>query len=306
MLKKTPKILCVGALTCDSLYRLDQMPSGEGKFLASGVIHMASGMAANAATAASRQGAEVSLWASVGEDTFANILIAEIKKSDINCSAVRRTKGGKSATAAIVLDPKGEKLVIAHYDPITQTAPDALPFSDLGDFDAVLSDTRWPEASVMALMAAREAGLPAILDADVSPLTVLEKLMPLASHIIASQSGAKIISGSSVALDHAVARISFKYNCFAAITAGSEGVYWHDPSQGGVRYTKAIKVESIDTLAAGDVFHGVFAFAIGAGMPLEDSIRHSVAAAALKCKKFGGRLGSPSYSETVAILERNP
>jgi sulfofructose kinase len=62
-------------------------------------------------------------------------------------------------------------------------------------------------------------------------------------------------------------------------------------------------ITAIDTLAAGDIFHGTFALAIAEEMSSRMAIRLASAAAALKCMVFGGRLGAPSRPEVLAALQ---
>jgi sugar/nucleoside kinase (ribokinase family) len=64
----------------------------------------------------------------------------------------------------------------------------------------------------------------------------------------------------------------------------------------------AFKVDAIDTLGAGDTFHGSFTVALGEGQPLTDAIRFASATAALKCIKFGGMTGAPTRAEVEAFL----
>jgi len=65
----------------------------------------------------------------------------------------------------------------------------------------------------------------------------------------------------------------------------------------------AFAVRAVDTLGAGDVFHGAFALAIGEGMPERRAVRFANAAAALKCTRFGGgRGGAPSRAEVERFL----
>ena len=66
---------------------------------------------------------------------------------------------------------------------------------------------------------------------------------------------------------------------------------------------KTTLIESVvDTLAAGDVFHGAFALALLEGRGIEGAARFACAAASLKCTRFGGRLGCPSRAEVDALL----
>ncbi|RWG02863.1 PfkB family carbohydrate kinase, partial [Mesorhizobium sp.] len=189
------KLLSVGAFTLDTILRLETLPAHQGKFIASDGVQIASGMATSAACAAHRLGADVSLWASAGDDAVGDRLIAEIEAEGVDCSLVRRVAGARSALAAILVDAHGERIIVPFYDSRAQADPDTLPLAELSAFDAVLVDVRWPGAAALALAATRDAGRPAILDADTAPVDVLERLLPLASHIVASEPAARIVCG---------------------------------------------------------------------------------------------------------------
>ena len=51
---------------------------------------------------------------------------------------------------------------------------------------------------------------------------------------------------------------------------------------------------AVDTLAAGDVWHGAFTLALAEGQDVADAARFANAAAAIKCSRAGGRLGAPT------------
>ncbi|TGQ09707.1 MULTISPECIES: sugar kinase [unclassified Mesorhizobium] len=299
---KTVRLLSVGAFTLDTILRVETLPAHQGKFIASDGVQIASGMATSAACAAHRLGAEVSLWASAGDDPVGDQLIADIEAEGVDCSLIRRVAGARSALAAIVVDAHGERIIVPFYDKKAQADPEALPLADLSGFDAVLVDVRWPGAAALALSAARSTGRPAILDADTAPVEVLERLLPLASHIIASEPAARIVCGHALDPESACADLASRTDAFVAVTGGAAGTWWHDRATGRVRHVEAPKVKAVDTLAAGDVFHGAFAVGLAEAMPMEEALRFASAAAALKCLRFGGRLGAPNRAETLAMM----
>ncbi|MBZ9718680.1 sugar kinase [Mesorhizobium sp. AD1-1] len=299
---KPVKLLSVGALTLDTILRVETLPIHQGKFMASDGVQIASGMATSAACAAYRLGAEVSLWASAGDDAVADQLIAGIEAEGVDCTFVRRVRGARSALASILVDAHGERIIVPFYDRLAQADPDVLPVADLMAFDAVLVDVRWPGAAALALKAARAIGRPAILDADTAPLEVLEQLLPLATHIIASEPAARIVCGQALDPKTACADLASRSDAFVAVTGGAAGSWWHDRRAGCVRHVAAPKIKAVDTLAAGDVFHGAFAVGLAEAMPVEQALRFASAAAALKCLRFGGRLGAPNRAETLAMV----
>jgi sulfofructose kinase len=62
----------------------------------------------------------------------------------------------------------------------------------------------------------------------------------------------------------------------------------------------------VDTLGAGDVWHGAFALALAEGRPEPAAVRFASAAAALKVQRAGGRAGAPTRGELEAFLATQP
>jgi sulfofructose kinase len=61
-------------------------------------------------------------------------------------------------------------------------------------------------------------------------------------------------------------------------------------------------VEAFDTTGAGDVFHGGYVYGLLQGWGLSETVRFASAAAALKCRKIGGREGIPKLNEVETLL----
>ena len=61
----------------------------------------------------------------------------------------------------------------------------------------------------------------------------------------------------------------------------------------------------VDSLGAGDAFHGGFTLALTEGRALPEMLRFASATAALKCTKFGGGSGAPTRAEVEEFLKKN-
>ncbi|HQZ12670.1 MAG TPA: PfkB family carbohydrate kinase [Devosia sp.] len=293
------RILCVGAFAMDTIFRLETLPVTAGKFLPLEAVEVAQGMAAAQAVAIAKLGGRVTLWASCGDDPIGDRMVAQIAEAGVDTSVIRRVRGARSGFASIFMDRRGERIIVPQYDPAVRSAPDAVP--DLTGVTVVSTDVRWPDAAEMALQAARERGLIGLLDLDTGPRDVLERLLPHASHVVASEGGAAVVTGEADPA-RATAALAQRHSGFVAVTAGEHGCNWFDRAANAVRHLPAPLVEAVDTLAAGDVFHGGFAFGLSEGWPIERIIPFASAAAALKCTKFGGRLGAPTRAEVEAFL----
>lgn len=296
-------VLCVGAAVLDTLFRVHELPSGQGKFLPHDMLVIAEGMASSAAYAVARLGGRASLWGAVGDDETGARIVRDLSADGIDTSGMVCVEGARSALSTILVDDHGERLIVPFYDSRLHEATRPVTAADIAAFDAVLVDVRWPKLALETLQAARRAGIPAILDGDVAPEGVIERLAPAASHIVFSQPAAERLTGV-VDLVAMVQRLKQTFaQAFICVTAGEKGCYWFEEASGSVRHLPAITIKAVDTLAAGDIFHGAFALFVAEGKPVEDCIRLSSIAAALKCEVFGGRTGAPTRADVVGKLQ---
>jgi sulfofructose kinase len=126
---------------------------------------------------------------------------------------------------------------------------------------------------------------------------VLARLVPLADFAVFSDAGLLAYTGSSD-VDAALVHVAASHDGHVGATCGRDGYAWCE--RGLLRRVPAPAVEVVDTLAAGDIFHGAFALAILEGQPVADAARFACTAASLKCARFGGRVGCPTRAEVDA------
>ncbi|MGH6762346.1 MAG: PfkB family carbohydrate kinase [Phyllobacterium sp.] len=95
----------------NTIFRLDVLPPGAGKYLPRQAVEIAAGMASSAAATIARLGRNVSLWASVGTDMVGERAVAELEAEGIDCSHVRRVDGARSAFSSVLVDASGERMI---------------------------------------------------------------------------------------------------------------------------------------------------------------------------------------------------
>lgn len=292
-----PRIVCAGITTLDFIYAVDVMPSEPLKYRSNAMVTSGGGLAGNAATACARLGASVRLVARLGDDFWADPMIAELERDGVDCSLVRRCPGHRSPVSAVVVDPKGERLVVSYSDPDIPSDTGWIPADLATQADALYAETRWIEAALAVLPQARAAGIPSVLDADRKPTR--PEVLALASHVGFSAPALREFTGIDdlpAALAHASTGIANVY----LVTDGANGAWYMDG--GEVVHVPAFPVTSVDTLGAGDTWHGALAVALAGRQPLERAVRFANAAAALKCTEFGGRKGMPTRPRVEALL----
>jgi ribokinase len=294
-------VVCVGAAVLDTIYRLAELPAGPGKYLAQAAVEVAEGMASSAAAAIVRLGGRATLLARVGGDLAGERIIADLTAAGIDTEHVRRIAGAASPRSTILVDAQGERIVVPWYDPQLGSDASWLPAERVAAADAVLADVRWPAASLRALRWAREGGRPAVLDADVAPAEVIDELIGSCSHAVFAAQALTAFTGRE---DPAAALqlLAARTGSVLGVTLGPGGCLWLDPQNGIIERVRALPVEAVDTLAAGDVWHGAFTLALAEGRPLRAAMAFASIAASLKCRRFGGRLGAPGRAEVEGLM----
>jgi len=264
------RLVAVGAVCETSIYRVAAVPAPPAKALASDAARVADGMAISAAYSFAKLGGHAAAWARVGKDARGDAIRDELGQAGLDVSEIRSVAVGRS-----------------------------LPTSDLKAADFVLADVRWVEGAEAVLAAARAQGVPAMLDADVGPREILARLVPLAAYAVFSDAGLFAYTGLD-ALEPALRAVAATHTGHVGASCGADGYFWLE--DGAMRHVPALAVDVVDTLSAGDVFHGAMALGLAEGMEMARAARFACVAASLKCRHFGGRLGCPTRAEVDAAL----
>ncbi|OCW58098.1 PfkB family carbohydrate kinase [Hoeflea olei] len=293
------KIVTAGVAVVDFVYFLDEMPRLAEKYRARDAAITGGGGAANAAVAVARLGGTALLASRLGDEQVADMIMAGLAEEGVDCSLVRRFAGCRSSFSSVFIDQAGERQIVNFRDPALPMNSDWLEAALPDDFDAALADTRWPDGAEALMRAARDRGLPGVLDAE-APTREAEAALRLASHIAFSAQGLRDWAGHSD-LVRALADIAAETGVFVCVTDGENGVRWrHGGDQGS---EPAYRITPVDTLGAGDIWHGAFALRLGEGAEPPEAIRFANAVAAIKCTRSDGRAGYPTRAETESFIK---
>ena len=296
----TTKVACAGVAVLDRVYLFDALPLAPGKHVATGYRENGGGMAANAAVAIAALGGAAAWCGRLGDDATGKTLLAMLRRCGVSTESATITPGGQSPSAAINLDPQGERLLAVHLGAgLPEEAP--VPPAAVDGAGAVLADPRWVDGAEQLFALAASRGLPRVLDADVAPPHILRRLAPQADHVIFSERGLVEFSGEA---DPAtgLAQAARSLDAIVAVTLGARGsLWWHD---GRAIALPAPSVAARDTTGCGDVFHGAYALALAERRTVAEAARFATAAAALKATRGDGWDGMPRRAEVVDLLHR--
>lgn len=294
------RVSCVGHAVLDQVFDFAALPLAPGKHLARGYRTVGGGMAANAACAAARLDGRAALVSRVGRDAAGEAILAELASCGVETEGVERVEGLPSSISAIAVAQDGERLLFNHTDPRLLEEAASPAEGVFGRFDALMADCRWPAAASAGLALARARGVPAVADID-HPLDprFAAGILEAASHVVFSRDGlrkATLCGGIGEGLEWIAARTGAR----VAVTLGPEGVLWLE--DGRTELLPGFAVEAVDTMGAGDAFHGALALALAEGTAWREAIRFASATAALKVTRPGGREAWPGRQEVEALL----
>jgi len=296
-----PHILCIGMPVRDLTFRVSGVPARGSKENASHFEEICGGNALNAAIGIVRLGGRASICGPMGDarETTSRYIFEQMAREAIDTGHLVHMPGLVTPISAIMIDPSGERTIVTFRDPelwkVTLSPSETL----LHDCAAILTESRCAAFCTDLCAEACRRGIPVIVDVD-RAMSLREGLLTASTHLIFSSEPLQETAG--VADDGAALRkIARLTSSFLAGTRGPRGTIWLD-EQGQLQETPAVPVHTVDTLGAGDVFHGAFALAITENQELRQALRFASAAAALKCTRFGGAFAAPQRAEVEELL----
>lgn len=292
-------VTCVGLAAQDIIFSVEAIPTGPGKIRASARTEVGGGPAANAACAVAAIGGTSKFIGVLGGDHLGATIAADLATTGVDVSAIRHRPGLVSPLSTVVVDPTGERAIVNHTDSDLYESAELPSTHEIDGSAAVLADVRWPEGSITALQHARGLEVPGVLDFDLGYDTD-SPLLEAASHVVFSAPALARLTGTDDPAD-ALRSIAKSFGAWVAVTLGDRGSMWLE--FGDPVSLPSFEVDVVDTTGAGDVFHGVFAHALGVGSGTDESMRMATAAAALSCTRMGGRDGIPTGQELQRFLE---
>jgi sugar/nucleoside kinase (ribokinase family) len=303
--KIPPRILCIGMPVRDLTFRIAELPLRGFKVNASHFEEIAGGNALNAAIGIVRLGGRASICGPMGDvrETSSRYIFDRLAHEGIDTRHIVHMPNLVTPISNIMIDPSGERTIVTFRDPGLWKVK--LPDADtlLRDCAAILTENRCAEFCTDLCAEARRRGIPVVVDVD-RAMSLREGLLTASSHLIFSSEALQATAG--VADDAAALKKVAKLTpSFLAGTRGPRGTIWLD-ARGELKETPAFPVHTVDTLGAGDIFHGAFTLAITEGADVPTALRFASAAAALKCTRFGGAFACPQRPEVEALLGHEP
>jgi len=307
-------VVVVGSINMDLVFRTSRMPAVGETIAGHEFVQIAGGKGANQAVAAARQGAVTTLIACVGNDAYGKQSISALQTDGIATHFISVVKNVATGVAGIFVDDQGNNSIVLATGANAQLTPAHIDAGKeaIRNADLLICQCETPLATIStAIQLAVEHNVKVVFNPAPAVL-FSDDLLAKVSYLIVNETEATQLSGINVR-DVASAQVAAK-NLLARgaacvlITMGEHGVCVtqkvHDEVQW--HHLPAIKVNAIDTTAAGDTFVGAFSMAIGRGLSILDAINEAQLSAALAVTKLGAQSSIPHRAEVVRLMGEKP
>ncbi|NOR75687.1 MAG: ribokinase [Draconibacterium sp.] len=297
------KIVVIGSSNTDMVITSAKMPLPGETVMGNEFDIIAGGKGANQAVAAARAGGDVSFIAKVGNDDFGKKAIEGYDKDNIDTKNIFIDKEKSTGVAVIIVDETTAQnsIIVAPGSNANLSVNDIQKVKQvISEADILLVQLEIPIKTVqVALQIARENGVKTILNP--APAQQLSnELLNLVDIITPNETETKLLIGIDPTNDNdirdAASKLLKKVKEAVLITLGSKGVYYLS-NNGDEAFVPAIKVDAVDTTAAGDVFNGYFATGLATGKSFEEAIGFANKAAAFSVTQKGAQPSIPKKSD---------
>lgn len=295
------QILVVGSSNTDMVIKAAHLPR-PGETILGGTFFMnPGGKGANQAVAIARLGGPVTFICKTGSDIFGHQSQQLFEEEGINTSYVFSDSGNPSGVALITVDEKAENCIVVASGANANLLPSDLEKAEeaIERADLVLMQLEVPMETVCFVAdIAWQKGKKVILNpapAHPLPVDLLRHLYLITPNETEAEmiTGVKITDESSAA--EAARALSGMGVQHVIITLGSKGALIY--SNGKAEMVPALKVEAVDTTAAGDVFNGALTVALSEGRSLKEAARFACKALAISVTRVGAQSSAPYRNE---------
>ncbi len=263
------------------------------------------GSAANCLVQIARLGGKASWLGKLGTDWIGDRILSDLAAEGVDCNLVHRDPHHCSPFNVAVYAGSNRRRVGGYLLPNSLAEVQA---EDCQGWLEAMNPDDWllvevgeiPISAVLDLArGAFRRGARVAVDVDLDPLAQeiasrdeIEKLFAAADLLAPNATAIKTLFGPAAPREQA-AFLAGEFDAAVVVTAGAEGAYYCEKA-GDVRHHPPIPVEAVDTVGAGDAFHGGLLFELARGATIHKAVATAAACGAAACRAAGARTGMPT------------
>jgi len=304
----TAQIVVIGSLNMDMVVSLNQRPKPGETVLGKDFFMNTGGKGANQAVAARKLGATVAMVGKLGEDMFADQLLANLEQVGVDCNAIEKVPEQVTGVAFVTLDPDGENsIIVAPGANLLLTPEDVRRHEELiKQAKLLMVQLEVPLETVMESIAtAKRHNVPVLLDPAPAQHLPAE-LLSMVDYIVPNETEISQMTGI-----HVLDQVSAKLAAVELLRKGVSTVFAKLGEKGLVVVSsnstfvvKPYKVDVVDSTAAGDAFAGAVGAAIVSGKDVWTAAKFASAIGAITVTRKGAQASMPSLDEAEQFMKQ--
>lgn len=277
------KGLFVGLMTLDLIYLIQDFPSKNQKIVASDYTVAAGGPATNAAVTFQVLGNQSTLMGGLGTHPLSQLIRADLSQQGLDIVDLDQNRFEPPPVSSILVSQgTGDRSVVSINATKSQIS-DASNLSEiLPNIDIILIDGHQIQISQALVEQAKTYQIPIVLDGG-SWKPGLEMILPFVDYAICS---ANFHPPNCQTSEDVFAYLQSMNIPYIAITHGEQPIQYSTPVTDGIIPIPTI--QAVDTLGAGDIFHGAFCHFMFDD-PFTEALAKAAEIAAQSCLYFGTR-----------------
>ncbi|WP_031356806.1 ribokinase [Caballeronia sordidicola] len=293
------RVCVIGNAAIDQVFRVDHLPLAGETSLAIDTLHDFGGKGANQAVMAQRAGAQVQLFAALGDDADGDRFLARLVEEGIDARHVKRLPC-MTDISIVTVDQRGENTIVTRNDAAARYVPSpgaVLDATRSGDWIAMQGNLG--EAITAEILRHAHVGERRAL---LNPGPVCFDCRPLLNHVdvlVVNRVEAATLTRLENPED-AARSLRASGAGDVIVTLGSEGVLWC--SHEHLVLIPAKTANAIDTVGAGDAFCGALLAALAQGIAMTSALQRAQTAAAFAVARKGTQAAFPSRAELFALF----
>ena len=272
----------------------------------------ASGKGGNQAATCARLGAQVYMLGKVGQDERGRLLLDTMLENGVNVDGVVVSSEHPTGTDCVLVARDGKNaIVVAPNANATVTAAEVegmRPYFEAAE-SALFQLQINTDAVEAAMRLARECGCKVVLN-PAPACEIPDRMFALADYVTPNETEAEFFTGiHREGMDLAkwrelTAKALHERGVKALIiTMGEHGAYYSGPE--GAYMMPALRIQPVDSTAAGDAFNGGFAVRIAGGAGVREAMRYASACGAITTMRRGSMPSLPNTEEVEQFLKEH-
>ena len=296
------KVLCIGHASYDISMFTEGFPKENTKYRLNDKVECPGGPALTASLLLGSWGVDTYFSGIIGNDYYGNEIKKELINREVNYDYLVESNDVETTKTFILVNKFNASRTV--FNTISEVENLDIDYAIIPDI--ILMDGENYNLSIKAI----EKFPNSIKVMDAGKVTdKVTKLCSKSDYIICSKEFAELVTKIRIDFDDpnsfklVLNKLNDMYKANVIITLENQGCLYKLEDK--IQLMSGIKVHTIDTTSAGDIFHGAFIYGLTKNLPLEKCLKIANIAAGLSVKIPGSSNSIPDIMKVHSIYEKN-